>query len=93
METDSVKTDEWKGRKDLQQWETSSEEAVVRLVFVLVLQEGWQIPLCKIICTFLHYYPAASPPPYTHTHTHTHTHRNHSSVPSNSSELIIYCSY
>jgi hypothetical protein len=46
METDSVKTDEWKGRKDLQQRETSSEEAVVRLVFVLVLQEGWQIPLC-----------------------------------------------
>jgi len=44
MVTDSVKRDEWKGQKD-QQRETSSEEAVIRLVFVLILQEGWQIPL------------------------------------------------
>jgi hypothetical protein len=44
MVTDSVKRDEWKGQKD-QQRETSSKEAVVRLVFVLLLQEGWEIPL------------------------------------------------
>jgi hypothetical protein len=78
MVTDSVKTDEWKGQKDLQQRETSSEEAVVRLVFVLIWQEGWQIR------TFLYYYPAA-PPPNTHT--------NHSYVTVNGSELIIYYGY
>jgi hypothetical protein len=45
MVTGSLKTDEWKGQKDLQQLEASSEEAVFRLVFVFILQEGWQIPL------------------------------------------------
>jgi hypothetical protein len=65
MVTDSVKTVEWKGQKDLQQRETCSEEAIVRLVFVLILQEGWQIPLRYIICTFLQYYPAAPSPTHT----------------------------
>ena len=88
MVTDSVKTDEWKGQKDLQQRETSSEAAVVRLVLVLTLQEGWQIPLLN----YLHF-PAllsCSVPPPTPI---SHTHRNHSSVATNGSELIIHCGY
>ena len=54
MVTDSVKTDEWKGEEDLPRQETSSEEAVVRLVFVLILQEGWQIALTYLPTYLLH---------------------------------------